>query len=278
MVSSTRLMHLLASGLIAVFIGNAVSSQELEERAPAVITLPNRAFNHWVDSWASMPQLTELHNLPPAPFNTTGLVFANTTVRQTVRLTLGGDLLRIRISNAFGGSNLPITGVSVALPAGGVSGISEVQAGTSQRVTFSGEESVLIPQGALVVSDPIQLKPAVKAATILTVTIYSKEGQTTNSVTSHPGSRTTSWFARGDHLDANDLPAAVEGQAEGEAKTGVAHWYWLSAVEVWAAKRNTAVVIVGDSITDGRGSTDNANNRCVALFPLYPTHCLIWSS
>jgi hypothetical protein len=225
-----------------------------------------------------MPQLTELHNLPPAPFNATGLVFANTTVRQTVRLTLGGDLLRIRISNAFGGSNLPITGVSVALPAGGVSGISEVQAGTSQRVTFSGEESVLIPQGALVVSDPIRLKPAVKATTVLTVTIYSKEGQTTNSVTSHPGSRTTSWFARGDHLDADDLPAAVEGQAEGEAKTGVAHWYWLSAVEVWAARRNTAVVIVGDSITDGRGSTDNANNRCVALFPLYPTHCLIWSS
>ncbi|KAJ3550768.1 hypothetical protein NMY22_g242 [Coprinellus aureogranulatus] len=217
--------------------------------------------NHWVDSWASMPQLTELQNLPPAPFNTTGLVFANTTLRQTVRLTLGGDLFRIRISNAFGGSELPITGVRVALPDGGASGVSAVERGTTQKVTFSGHESVLVPLAGLVVSDPIRLRKAVKATTILTVTIYLKEGQTTNSITSHPGSRTTSWFVKGDYLDATDLPAAVEGQVEGEGKAGVAHWYWLSAVEVWTAKRNTAVIIVGDSITDGRGSTDNANNR-----------------
>ncbi|KAF6763719.1 lipolytic enzyme [Ephemerocybe angulata] len=211
-----------------------------------------------------MPQLTEPGNLPPSPFNAPNLVFANTTVRQTVRLTLGGELLRIRISNAFGGSDLPITAVSIALPAGGASGVSAIEAGTTQRLTFSGEESVVVPMGSLVVSDPVRLKGGtIKAPTVVTVTIYSKEGQASNSVTSHPGSRTTSWFARGDHVEAADLPqaGAVEGQAEGEAKTGVAHWYWLSAIEVWAAKRATAVVMVGDSITDGRASTDNGNNR-----------------
>lgn len=265
MGASARLLNFLVRGVVAFFLVNAVSGLELDGRAAEVITPPNRPANHWVDSWASMPQLTELPNLPPAPFNTTGLVFANTTLRQTVRLTLGGDLLRIRISNAFGGSDLPITGVSVALPAGGVAGVSEVQEGTVESVTFSGEESVVVPPGALVVSDPIRLTKAVKATTILTVTIYSKEGQTTNSITSHPGSRTTSWFVKGDYLDAADLPSAVEGQAEGEGKAGVAHWYWLSAVEVWTSKKNTAVVIVGDSITDGRGSTDNANNRYVHI-------------
>ena len=100
-----------------------------------------------------------------------------------------------------------------------------------------------------------------KPGTVVTVTIYSREGQASNSVISHPGSRTTSWVIRGDQLDALDFPSeAAEGV---EAKTGVAHWYWLSAVEVWTSKRNSALVIVGDSITDGQGSTDNANNRYV---------------
>ncbi|RXW15729.1 hypothetical protein EST38_g10127 [Candolleomyces aberdarensis] len=268
MTYSPRLLHLLIPGIIAFFLCTASSDGVANAKAdhairapPAAVSLPSRGSNRWVDAWASMPQLTEPHNLPPAPFNVTGLVFANTTLRQTVRLTLGGDIFRIRISNAFGGSDLPITAVSVSLPANASSGVSGVQEGTSQRLSFSGEESVVVPIGALVVSDPVRVggRGGLKPGTVLTVTIYSREGQTSNSVTSHPGSRTTSWFIHGDYLDAVDFPnEAAEGV---EAKTGVAHWYWLSAVEAWTSKRNSALVIVGDSITDGRGSTDNANNR-----------------
>ncbi|KAJ2933550.1 hypothetical protein H1R20_g3562, partial [Candolleomyces eurysporus] len=257
MTYSPRLLHLLIPGIIAFFlctassdgVANAKADPSTEPHAirapPAAVSLPSRGSNRWVDAWASMPQLTELHNLPPAPFNATGLVFANTTLRQTVRLTLGGDIFRIRISNAFGGSDLPITAVSVSLPANASSGVSGVQEGTSQRLTFSGEESVVIPIGALVVSDPVRVggRGGLKPGTVLTVTIYSREGQTSNSVTSHPGSRTTSWFIHGDYLDAVDFPSEA------------------AEVEAWTSKRNSALVIVGDSITDGRGSTDNANNR-----------------
>jgi hypothetical protein len=64
-----------------------------------------------------MPQLTEPGNMPPAPFNQDGLVMADTTLRQTVHTSVGGRHIRLRFSNAFGGAALPVTAVSVALPA-----------------------------------------------------------------------------------------------------------------------------------------------------------------
>lgn len=263
---SAPLLYLLLFACISSFAHRVVAASliHLTARALELIVPPNKSDNHWVDSWGAMPLLIGARYLPPEPFTTPENVFANTTLRQTVRLTLGGDLLRLRISNTFGGSDLPITGVSVALPAGGSSGVSEAMEGTSQRVTFGGEESVVVPMGALVVSDPVQFPTPVKATTILTVTIYSKEGQKSNSVTGHPGSRTTSWFVKGEYLDLNDLPSQAQGQVPlGEGKAGIDHWYWLSGVEVWTATTNSAVVIVGDSITDGSGSTVNGNNRCV---------------
>lgn len=270
MTYSPRLLHLLLPGIIAFILctasskDNGVANAQGASSGPATVSLPSRGISRWVDTWGSMPQLTEPHNLPPSPFNTTGLVFANTTIRQTIRLTLGGDIFRLRISNAFGGSDLPITAVSISLPLNGSAGISAVQEGSAQRLTFSGESSVVVPMGALVVSDPVRVggRGGLKPGTVVTVTIYSREGQTTNSITSHPGSRTTSWFIHGDYLDALDFPSeASEGV---EAKAGVNHWYWISAVEVWTSKLNRALVIVGDSITDGRGSTDNGNNRYVS--------------
>lgn len=73
--------------------------------------------NHWVNTWTSMPQLTEPSNMPPAPFTQDNLVLADSTLRQTVHMAVGGRQMRLRFSNAFGGAALPITAVSVALPA-----------------------------------------------------------------------------------------------------------------------------------------------------------------
>ncbi|MGK5500082.1 SGNH/GDSL hydrolase family protein [Streptomyces sp. URMC 125] len=85
----------------------------------------------------------------------------------------------------------------------------------------------------------------------LTVTVYLAEGQASNEITSHPGSRTTSHLLRGNHLEAADLPGA----------TPTDHWYFLSGVEVRPDRPTTAVAVVGDSLTDGRGSTTNGNDR-----------------
>ncbi|KAJ4369341.1 hypothetical protein N0V86_009172 [Didymella sp. IMI 355093] len=214
---------------------------------------PNPSKGHWVDAWASMPQLTEPANLPPAPFNQTGAVFVNSTIRQTLYMTTEASQIRIKISNVFGGSNLPITAVTVALPINQTAGIHQIQASTLQKVTFSGKNSISIPNGALAVSDPIDFP--IKAQQIITVTAYLAAGQTTNSITSHPGSRTTSWWQFGNAVDAAQL--AITDPTTQSA----AHWYFLSSIEAWVPKSTGSLLIVGDSITDGRGSTTNANNR-----------------
>lgn len=166
-------------------------------------------------------------------------------------MTLDADVIRVRLSNVFGGSDAPITAVTVARPANGAAGVSNIVPGSAKTVTFSGLKSFSIPNGALVVSDPINFP--VKAQTNLAITVYLANGQTTNFITGHPGSRTTSWLAKGNYVSATDLPS--------EGKAGTNHWYYISAVEGWVSKSSKALIIVGDSITDGRGSTDNSNNR-----------------
>ena len=204
---------------------------------------------HWVDTWTSMPQLTEPSNLPPAPFTDTDQVFADSTVRTTIRSSIGGSTVRLRFSNAFGGAALPITGVTVAFPVGGQAGVSAIVPGSSRPVLFGGRSSVVVPVGAQIVSDPLDLD--LPPTTNLTVTTYLAQGQASTSITSHPGSRTSSYLVAGDHRSDDDLTGA----------TSVAHWYFLSGLEVVAGGDARASVMLGDSLTDGRGSTTNANNR-----------------
>ena len=169
---------------------------------------------HWIAAWASMPQLTEPANLPPAPFNTSGLVFRNTTLRQTIHVTAPSSRIRLRISNAFGTTSLPITSATIARPANGAAGTSAIDTSSVKTLTFSGSPSFTIPNGALVVSDPIDFD--VKAQTELTISLFLASGQVGNDITSHPGSRTTSFMTFGNQVSA----ASLTGQV-----SSVAHWY-----------------------------------------------------
>ncbi|MEU6551582.1 SGNH/GDSL hydrolase family protein [Streptomyces sp. NPDC046915] len=204
---------------------------------------------HWVNTWTAMPQLTEPANLPPAPFTGTKSVLADTTLRQTLRVSTGGHRIRLRFSNAYGDTPLPLTAVTVALPQGGQAGAAAVEPGSTQRVTFSGRAFATVPVGAEVVSDPLDFDLATGSA--LTVTAYLAQGQPSLALTSHPGSRTTSYLISGDHTQDQDLPGA----------TPVNHWYLLSDVEVLSPGATEALAILGDSLTDGRGSTTNGNDR-----------------
>ncbi|KAG7087802.1 hypothetical protein E1B28_013743 [Marasmius oreades] len=229
------------------WVGAALLSALYASAAVEALT-PDPANGRWVDTWASMPQLTETSNLPPSPF----IQFRNTTVRQTIRVSTGAKQIRIRLSNAFGTINLPITSATIAFPLNGTAGASAIQTSSLQTLTFSGNTSVVIPNGALAVTDPIAF--AVQPETMVTVTVYLEQGQQSSDITSHPGSRTTSWLVNGNHVGAADL-------RDLSGLTSVEHWYFLSAVEAWSPKAVKALVIIGDSITDGRGSTTNGNDR-----------------
>jgi lysophospholipase L1-like esterase len=235
---------------------------------------PKPRDGRWVDTWGSMPQLTEPANLPPPPFvrnhlpeniittspnnpnqNQTGLVFADSSVRQTLHMSIGAQQIRIRLSNAFGLTDLPITKATIAHPVAGSgynkTGSPIIDPNSLQTLTFGGNASITIPNGALAVSDPLDFPIAPES--VISITLYLATGQTTNSITSHPGSRTGSWISSGDQTSARNFstPSAVQSF----------HWYFLSAVEAWSPLDAGALIVVGDSITDGRGSYNNANGR-----------------
>jgi lysophospholipase L1-like esterase len=203
----------------------------------------------WVDTWVSTPQPTAPDNLPPPPFTRDGRVLAGGTLRQTVRVSVGGPQLRLCFSNAFGGAALPITSVAVAHPIGGAAGVSAIEPGTARRATFGGRPAVVVPEGAEVESDPLDFD--VPAGANLAVTVYLAGGQASHDITSHPGSRTTSYLLAGDRVADPELPGA----------TPVDHWYFLCGLRVPARAGTAVAVMVGDSLTDGRGTTTNRNDR-----------------
>lgn len=192
----------------------------------------------WVGTWSTAPQLVEPRNMPPAP----GLT--NSTLRQVVCVSIGGKQLRFRFSNRFSKSPVTMKTVHISVSKGG----SKIESSTSKELTFNGQADVTMEPGKTVVSDPIsfKLKPRMQVA----VTIAF--GETSPDVTGHPGSRTTSYLLAGDHSS----PDADFSQA---AKTD--HWYVINGIDVMAPKRAAAVAILGNSITDGRGSGTNKQDR-----------------
>jgi lysophospholipase L1-like esterase len=217
--------------------------------SPAATPSAGLGGDHWVATWTSMPQLTEPSNMPPAPYTQGDQVMTDTTLRQTIHVSVGGSRFRLHLNNIFGGAALPITAASVAAPADGAVGVSGIRAGTARTVTFGGQKSVTVAVGKESISDPLDVNVA--SGSNLTVTLYLAAGQASSHITSHPGSRTTSYLVKGNHLTDTTLADT----------TPVDHWYFLSGLDVSAPARSGAVVMLGDSLTDGRGSTTNGNDR-----------------
>ncbi|HUA39302.1 MAG TPA: SGNH/GDSL hydrolase family protein [Candidatus Sulfopaludibacter sp.] len=192
---------------------------------------------HWVGTWGTSPQLTETRNLPPAP----GLT--SNTLRQIVQVSIGGHQLRAKFSNAFGTNPMTMSSVHIALSAGG----SAIKTASDTALTFQGKPSATIPAGEIVVSDPFDFSLAPLSDVAVTIDF----GGTSAAVTGHPGSRTTSYLEAGDSVLAPDLPQAAKTE----------HWYILTGIDVAANPSSAAVITLGDSITDGRGSGTDKNDR-----------------
>jgi lysophospholipase L1-like esterase len=142
-----------------------------------------------------------------------------------------------------------INSAHIALSAGaGSAGTGEINTATDKALTFRGAPSVNIPRGETIFSDPCDF--ALPALTNIAVSIYFGDMSAT-TINGHPGSRTTSFI-----LATNAVSAAA---MSGAAKT--AHWYIITGIEVLADDSSSSVVTLGDSITDGRGSTSDGNNR-----------------
>ncbi|WP_067533835.1 SGNH/GDSL hydrolase family protein [Nocardia crassostreae] len=195
----------------------------------------------WSAAWSAAAQR------PSAGFgpNWSEAGFSDQTVRQVVRVTNGGDSVRIKLSNRFGASPLEITGAAIAEAKEGAA----VLPASVRALTFGDAASAVVPTGAEIASDAVELP--VDALDSVAVTLYLKG--TTGPATFHSQAWTDTYRAAGDHLSDTAATAFTERTNS---------WYYLTDIEVAGdtARRDT-VVAFGDSITDGFGATPGANRR-----------------
>ena len=191
----------------------------------------------WVGTWAASPQLVESANMPPR------LGLTNNTLRQIVCVSIGGERLRVRFSNEFSTSPVTMDSVHVAVS----TGASAIDTTTGVLLSFGGNPGVTMAPDSTATSDPFEFNLEPRA--LISITIHF--GATSPDVTGHPGSRTTSFLVAGNQVDAPEFnrPGVTD------------HWYVISGIDVVADEPAAAVVCLGNSITDGRGSGTNRQNR-----------------
>ena len=210
---------------LAVAIVTAVTGSQATSSS-----LGQRREAAWVAAWGAAPD-------SPGPS------IAGSTVRQIVRTSIGGSRLRLRLSNLFGSGPVTLGPVRVAVAATG----GAIQPGSDRAVTFGGAGVVTMARGDEALSDAVDL--ALPALARLAVTIHVPEGSGPSTI--HGVGNQTAYVLRG---DATALQVFPSGEAE-ESR------YFLTRVEVESGPDAGAVVVLGDSITDGVGSTADRDAR-----------------
>jgi lysophospholipase L1-like esterase len=207
------------------------------------VVVPARAQTKWIGTWAASQQIPEPANaLAPGAMR-------DATIRQIFHVSMGGSVVGVRLSNAFGTQPLRFTSVHIARPVAPPG--AQIDPASDRVVTFFGKPEVTVPAGAKYLSDPIPFA----LAPLSSVAVSFHLDEPPAGETGHPGSRETTYYVHGDLTAAADLPGAQT----------IEHWYQVSGIEVEAAANAAAIVALGDSITDGHGSTTNGNDRWTDL-------------
>lgn len=186
----------------------------------------------WTGTWAMAPMRGDAD-----------LRLTHATLRQIVHTSVGGNELRVEISNVYGDQPLLITDAHVALWRKGASIIET----SDHPVFFHGQADMTIPPGKAERSDPVALKTAVLSDLVVSFYIRAQSGP----ITYHPSAHRTGYIATGDVSCRTDLPDA----------TSTASAYFLTGVEVNGNGIAGAVVTLGASITEGYSTADNTANR-----------------
>ena len=209
------------------------------------------ATERWVTTWATalVPRASQPQAIPAAQGAPQGPPrFANQTLRQIVHTSIGGQRLRVVLTNLFGTLPLDVGAARVALRQGG----SAIVAGSARPLSFSGRAAVSIPVGAVMISDPVSLTLPPLSDLVIDVHLPGDTGASASPITSHTGALQTGYVsAPGDHTGTAELPVA----------STITSWFFLARVEVVALPQVGAVALLGDSITDGSRSTADTNNR-----------------
>jgi lysophospholipase L1-like esterase len=242
---SRRRFLVAAAGAITgtAFWGNQPTLARQAAPVASPISMPRDwRDEHWAVTWGAAmhaPSAGFGEEFPSQIFE-----FDNQTVRQIVRVSIGGDQVRVRLANTFGDVPLLIGAARIARR----DGEERIDPASDRVLTFSGSPAITIPPGAVAVSDPVAL--TVPALSELAVSIYFPEPTTTTTV--HAFAFQTNYVS-----PAGDFTAEATMPVEATPQT----WVFLSGIDVTAAESTGVIVALGDSITDGAISTPDTNRR-----------------
>jgi lysophospholipase L1-like esterase/ribosomal protein L30E len=191
--------------------------------------------NSWISSWTASPM---------APRGVMPASISNRTIRQIVHLSIGGNKVRVRLSNEFGAKAVLIGAASVAMAGGS----SDIVSASLRPLTFGGAKSVIIQPGAPAVSDPVEFNVA--PLSDVAVSLYLPAATELGTVHA-TGLQTAYVSTTGDFAASSEFPVVDR----------FVNRFFLTGVMVEPSAPVRAIVTFGDSITDGTASTVNANAR-----------------
>ena len=193
---------------------------------------------NWVGTWATAPQTVVRSFMP---YNN---CMTNRSVRQVVKVSIGGDVIRLKLSNIYSMQPVEIRSIYIAHAKDSFA----IDAKTAQYFKFGNSYKTVIPAGKQIVSNALKFKLRNLERVAITINYTSAP----EIPTVHMGSRTTSYIMKGvTNAHSNFAKAFREN-----------HWYNISGIDVYTMSNNmSAIAIIGNSITDGKCSTDNAQNR-----------------
>ena len=193
---------------------------------------------NWVGTWATAPQTVVRSFMP---YNN---CMTNRSVRQVVKVSIGGDVIRLKLSNIYSMQPVEIRSIYIAHAKDSFA----IDAKTAQYFKFGNSYKTIIPAGKQIVSDALKFKLRSLERVAITINYTSAP----EIPTVHMGSRTTSYIMKG----------VTNAHSNFEKAFRENHWYNISGIDVYTMSNNmSAIAIIGNSITDGKCSTDNAQNR-----------------
>ena len=193
---------------------------------------------NWVGTWATAPQTVVKSFMP---YNN---CMTNRSVRQVVKVSIGGDVIRLKLSNIYSMQPVEIRSIYIAHAKDSF----DIDAKTAQYFKFGNSYKTVIPAGKQIVSDALKFN--LKNLERVAITINYTSAPEVPTV--HMGSRTTSYIMKG----------VTNAHSNFEKAFRENHWYNISGIDVYTMSNNmSAIAIIGNSITDGKCSTDNAQNR-----------------
>ena len=193
---------------------------------------------NWVGTWATAPQTVVKSFMP---YNN---CMSNRSVRQVVKVSIGGDVIRLKLSNIYSMQPVEIRSIYIAHAKDSFS----IDAKSAQYFKFGNSYKTVIPAGKQIVSDALKFKLRNLERVAITINYTSAP----EVPTVHMGSRTTSYIMKG----------VTNAHSNFEKAFRENHWYNISGIDVYTMSNNmSAIAIMGNSITDGKCSTDNAQNR-----------------